>query len=630
MQGTYKKSLHQFFLKVHPDFFSRNREWQRANERAVAQLNELLEWGKAFKKGIYRPPPAPQISVSFHIKLEDDGTGGGEVTSTFALPKPFHVSEAFKGPAERAINSFLRDLLVKAKCLDQASEQLSKAQDGTLQSLEEAKRPTRRKSRTREMKTLMDETSESLAETWFPEDVPEVEDLIEADLILFSRELSPKQCAFALETLRAGLPQMKYTLWYEVPLLFAHRYGVGIDLDGTISVPWDFDPQAFCQMLTAKHDDIKTQKERVEAVAKKIEQDISMLCSALDLDDIVISCPHKHSLGVLDLLLKNSHLLRAAGVHKLSVEISDNIFGLRKNGVLLIPYTATLESLTEYLDKVRDRMEGARSTYAMAKEMIEGITWHVKEFRSAVKPKGVEVFTHECTYAQRLTWIGELCSLSGRLAQWDWSEFTFMLGPTLDLNWDNKAMILPWNFDGDGFMKYVEETHKNAKQSRRDNLMKEEAERRSQEDLKVMRNNAADANTLMDTGVPEHIQKQYMMSHADDDMHTEGPIASRTTFESDEDVKDHLEWEGFYRNPTTMGKEAMVDEDEKERVMASLNKTYREEAMKELANEYESSQRGKRYFKTFGDKLGIKDPRLKVRGQKVHVGGTGAMPAPSS
>ena len=210
MQGVYKKSLHQFFLKVHPDFFSRNREWQRANERAVAQLNELLEWGKGFKNGILRPPPAASIAIGFHLKIEDDGTGGGEVRSTFELPKPFHVSEAYKGPCERAVNKFLRDLLTKAKCLDAAVEQLSKSHDDMVESVEESKRPLRRKPRVMAVKTLMEETSESLSETWYPEATPDIDDLIEADLVLFARELSPKHCAFAMQTLKASLPAMRY------------------------------------------------------------------------------------------------------------------------------------------------------------------------------------------------------------------------------------------------------------------------------------------------------------------------------------------------------------------------------------------------------------------------------------
>jgi len=627
MLSGYKKSLHQFFLKVHPDFFSRNREWQRSNERSVAQLNELLEWGKGFKNGILRPPPAPSLTIGFHLKVEEDGSGGGEVRGTFELPKPFHVTDAYKGPCERAVNKFLRDLLIKANCLDAAAEQMSKTQDDISASVEEAKKPLRRKPRVQPMKTLMEETSESLNETWYPESTPDLDDLIEADLLLFSRDISPKHCAFAMQTLQHSLKNMKYNLWYEVPLLVSHRYSIGEEVEGFISVPWDFEPATFVRLILERADDIKIQRAKLDDLASKIEQDIAVLCNACNLDDVIISCAHKESLPALDLLVQNSALLRRSGVSELSLEIGDKSFGFRKNGVVIFPKDMTSATLGAFLDKAcaENRFEHARSIYATAKQLVEGIKWHLKEFREVIKPKGIDAFTAVCTYSQRLTWAMELVQIAPRLSQWDWSDFTFVLG-SLDINWEKHVVMLPHDFNGDAVLKYIETTHGEAKQRVRDSLVEEEARRKGDEDRREMaRGNPHEVPPPPVTPrVPQHIANQYITSKHDDELHVESPIQPRTTFESDADVKEYMQWEGAYRDPRALGKEAMAEEDDKERAFNLLNKKYREQAMKEILEEQNSRKNAARRktHPTLGDLFGINDPKQTLMGMPLKVPGT--------
>ena len=669
MQSVYKKSLHQFFLKVHPDFFSRNAAWQRANERSVAQLNELLEWGKSFKNGILRPPPAPNLKIAFHLKVEDDGSGGGEVQSTFLLPKPFHTSDAYKGVAERSINSFLRELLVKAQCLDREAGEASHSQDVAAERLETARRQLRPRGKETPVRTLMEETSESLSETWYRESIPAVDDLVEADLIFFSREISPKQCAFAITTLRDNLPRMRYNLWYEIPLLISQRYGVSTDMAGTISVPWDFNPDEFVEkILIERHDEIHVEHKKLTDLARRIEQEITSLCNSCDLDDVIISCPHVNSLEALSTLLDSVETLRLAGVEKLSIEISD-FYGFRKNGVIIVPYNLTSKSLSDFLERCQadNSISRCREVFVIAKTMLQQTTNCLREFRSTVNPAGVDAFVTDCTYEQRMLWARELQAISGSLASYDWSEVTFLLGP-LEIDWEKHTVSLPWNFDGGQFLKYVEQVHSGAKERRWDKLVEEEAERKRDADTEMMEKDGesdvlppyypASLPGQMGTSrqdafmgrpgdyssgaqrekgphvpgtVSTHVAQQYVVTQGTEDaLHTESPMASKTSFESDLEVAEHLDWEGFHRDPRKMGTESMQATEDQERAFLLMNKNRREKIMKELLEDYKEKKRGKKRpeNQTFGDYLGITDPKQKLSGMRVFPKGTGPVKPP--
>eukprot|EP00760_Papus_ankaliazontas_P035572 PhM_4_TR7909/c0_g1_i1/m.45105 len=618
MQSAYKKAMHQFFLKVHPDFFTRNKEWQRANERSVAQLNELLEWGKSFKAGQMRPPPSTRVSMSFHLKVEDDGSGGGEVTGLFEMPQPFQPTEAYKGPCERALNKFLRDILRKAKCLDSTIDSMSQSQDEVQQKIEETKKPLRRKPRAARIKTLMEDASESLSETWYPEVHPSVEDLIEADLVLFSTDLSPVQSAFALNTLQQHLSQMRYDLWYEVPLIVGKEYGVGKDVAAAISVPWDFDPETFVMFIQRNHDEIRRQKQHVEGLAQSIEQNITVVCNSCDLDDIIVSCSHKNAAGALRVLAESIDILVAGGVEKLTIEIAD-VFGFRNNGVVLVPHTVTQKSLAKFIDKCHTtgRFNKARTMYAAAKDMIEETMWLLKEFRANISPAGVDAnFDGDYTYAERLQWARELYTVIGPLAQYDWSEFTFVLGP-LDLDWDGKVVMLPSDFSGENVVRYIDSVHQDAKLKMRDMLVEQES--RSKEEAHE-RHVAPLLNEVGASG-DDNLRGEYMVSKHGDAIHTESPISARTSFEDDADIKEHLEWEGFYKNPYKHN-ERMIDDDDKERMYQLLNRSTREKLLNSMTEEAASKRQSRKLKMRLGDVVGLTDPNKKIAGAKITPRGT--------
>ncbi|KNH06369.1 RhoGEF domain-containing protein [Perkinsela sp. CCAP 1560/4] len=647
MQAGYKKALHQFFLKVHPDFFAKNRHWQLNNERSVAQLNELLEWGKSFKRGNFYAPPATEMRIKFHLKLEEDGKGGGEVESVFKLPRPFHLSASYKAMAERSINSFLRDLLQKCSCIDHASSSVPPLEQAPEQ-YEASRKPAHTPLEANPVKTLMEETSETLSETWQRQRIPAVDDLIDADFVLFDRSLSPRECSYALETLREKLPQMQYEKWYETPIMFGRQYALGEFVHGVVSVPWNFQLRDFVKFIDENRETILEAKQALEDIGKRIEQNITQLCYACDLDDILISCGHTRSLAALEVLNGNTYVLNSTGLEKMCIEIGE-FFGFRKNGVLIVPHDVNNASLIAFLEKLRstNQLSALRQKYGAAKTMIDQTSSLLREFRETVKPKGIDAFTMDCTYSQRLAWAKELQHNAARIAVYDWTAFTFILGP-LDVSWTEKFVALPWNFDGETFVKYIDSVNQSAKeQNYAEHVAEEEAMKKHQAETVsgareqerdfeapstgTQPQSTAHEGQLSVPSVEKHIAAQYVVSHGTDDaIHTESPIQSHTTFQSDVEAAETLDWEGFHRDPVAMGKEAMQITEDQQKAFYLLQRSKQEKIMRELLEEQRNSRRGNSARrKTFGYFTGITDDKLPMKRANVKPKGTGAVSPPT-
>eukprot|EP00009_Paramoeba_aestuarina_P017728 CAMPEP_0201534426 /NCGR_PEP_ID=MMETSP0161_2-20130828/56196_1 /ASSEMBLY_ACC=CAM_ASM_000251 /TAXON_ID=180227 /ORGANISM="Neoparamoeba aestuarina, Strain SoJaBio B1-5/56/2" /LENGTH=130 /DNA_ID=CAMNT_0047939039 /DNA_START=75 /DNA_END=464 /DNA_ORIENTATION=- len=129
--------------------------------------------------------------------------------------------------------------------------------------------------------------------------------------------------------------------------------------------------------------------------------------------------------------------MNTANVKKMCIEIGE-YFGIRKNGVLIIPFDVTSAGLIAFFEKLRsgNQLDALRQKYELAKSMIDQTSNLLRDFREVVKPHGIDAYTTECTYAQRLSWARELHHISARIAVYDWSEFTFILGP-LEVSWTN-------------------------------------------------------------------------------------------------------------------------------------------------------------------------------------------------
>lgn len=683
----YKKALHAFFLKVHPDFFTAAPTQQRVNESSIAQLNELLGWAKDFKAGTFRSPPAMEISFSFYSQHQESGGGvsmsasSTEIQATFQLPKNFTPNDSHRSLVERSTNKFLRELLRKARCIDGVADSVAVAED-VAREKEEVK-PLRRRSRdlkkhSKPAKSLLDEAADAMVDSWNLTALPTMEELMEADQILFSQALSPIQSAHALDTLRQTIGELMYERWQSMPLLISDHFAVG-DISGTITVPWDFTLPQFYTFLQTRDQEIQAQRKSVESFAQQIESRIAEICRDLEVDDVLVSCSHKAALGCLELLHRNRHTLLLHGVQHVTLEIG-NKFSLRANGVVVVPHDMDHARMTAWLRVVKPRLPLQQKLYALSKQMLESTMWHLKEFRSIVQPSGVDAFENDNTYAERQRWAKELYSVAGSLAKWDWSDFTFTIGP-LDINWETKLMTLPHNFDGASIVRYIETVHEEAKQKKRDEQVRESVlaregdEQQSLEErnprtfemeiekefpevlgtgasgggesahsagLRKYQNSAsrrsveggsidvqewggtdddhadAKARKIAQLRAASPHLEEYLVSSPTsvDELSVERPLAHTVTFASDDEAKDQMIWEGFYDDPYVDQRPAS-DVDDIQRAFLATNRKHRETAAKQMVEELQATYGGKkRRFDhiKMGDLLGINDPKLRPKG----------------
>ncbi|KPA74195.1 putative mitochondrial hypothetical protein [Leptomonas pyrrhocoris] len=702
----YKKALNAFFLKVHPDFFHHDVQQQTVNQNAVAQLNELLAWAREFKQGTLRPPPATTIAFTFYRRVDDaDGkrdssfagairsgtdeegvasTGaegrpqessfakrgflspeGGQtalISSTFELPQGFVASEPNRGLVERSVNKFLRDLLRRAECIDSVTESLSVAEDDAA-ARREAK-PLRRRPDPRlknkkgspsASKTLLDEASEAINTQWTLTSVPTIEELMDADHILLSKTLSPLQCSAALLTLRSYLGELHYEQWESMPLIIDDHWDIGVDITGGLTVPWDFTPIQFVSFLHQNADAVAKCRTAATAFATEVEQLITELCTALELDDVLVSCSHKEAVATLRLLHRNKELLHGYGLTNLTLELGMR-HATRANGVVVINVAMqTTQELREWLQALSGKLDLQRKLYRVSKQMLETTMWHLKEFRDMVEPGGVDAFVNnDCTYAERLTWAKELFRVGPALAHWDWQEFTFLLGPELEVDWSRKQLLLPPNFDGDALVRYVEEVQQGAKEKEKEALLKASAMRRLTEEELRERAHAEDLQLSDDAGDASDAQfrqqmreddplvpgvqpmseamrnlykqssphmEEYMSSSDNkvDPLSVERPLSHAVTFNSDTEAEEQLKWEGFYQDPY-VDQMPTGDLDDLDHTYRLTNRWHREAAAKKLLEELQSTygKKSRRFdYQKMGDVLEINNARVQPKGFPV-------------
>ena len=347
VSSVYKRAMHAFLLKVHPDFFSAVPELQRKNEASVAKLNELLMWARDVKSGSsYKPPPAP--SMAFHFVRKPDSVGGrpgstsDQLSAVFALPKDLVVAEATKGQVERHVNKFLRDLLRRADCLDVSEASASTAEDETIRRAELRPKGAKPRPKMQQVRTLLDETlavveafGEGISRSSTP--APAIDELIQSDQVLFDKGLTPQQCARAIATLATHLPQMRYDEWNVLPLLISDRFDVGRPVVGTLSVPFDVTLEQFLGFLSKQASAIAECRRHIESIAGEVEQLVAEISRGLNLDDVLITCPHRSALPFLRMLKEELPHLSYVDVRDVTLEIGDHN-GYRANGVVILDH----------------------------------------------------------------------------------------------------------------------------------------------------------------------------------------------------------------------------------------------------------------------------------------------------
>ncbi|CAG9576513.1 conserved hypothetical protein [Leishmania major strain Friedlin] len=597
------------------------------------------------------------------------GAGGGTplhddsqtvlIHSTFELPQGFVANESNRGLVERSVNKFLRDLLRRAECIDSVTESIPVAEDAAA-ARREAKPLRRRRADPRAKaksggKTLLDEASEVMTMQWTLTSVPTLEELMDADQVLFAKTLSPLQCSAALHTLRASLGELHYDQWSSMPLIIDDHFAIGADITGGLTVPWDFTALQFVSFLHQNAAAIAQCRTLAATFATEVEQLIAELCTALELDDVLISCSHKEAMNVLRLLHRNKELLHGYGLTNLTLEIGMR-HATRANGVVIVDVSMrTTEELREWLQALHGKLDLQRKLYSVSKQMLETTMWHLKEFRGMVEPGGVDAFVHnDCTYAQRLAWAKELFRIGPALAHWDWQEFTFLLSPELDVDWSRRQLRLPHNFDGDALVRYVEDVQQSAKEKEKEALLRASAVRRlSDEELRAQTHAAdlqlndgpnepeskeqARRQLLEDPLVPgmqpvseamRHLYRQssphmdeYITSSEDrvDPLSVERPLSHAVTFNSDTEAEEQLKWEGFYQEPY-VDQMPTGDLDDMAHTYRLTNRWHREAAAKKLLEELQSTygKKSRRFdYQKMGDVLEINNARVQPKGFPV-------------
>ena len=634
--NIYKRSLHTFFLKVHPDFFVRNRTWQKVNEASIAQLNEILEWAKDVKQGVHKPPPGHQITIQFHQRPDEtsDSASAAPITSTFSLPKGYTPTDATAGIVERSVNKFLRDLLRRAKCLDDGAASLSQAEDQDTARKEQRTTQNRKKFQPGpEMRTLMDEAADAVLATAMPKGAPTVDDLISSDLVLFSKALSPLQCAVGMQSLSTGLPRMQYHRWYSMPLVIGEKWGIDGDISGSITVPWDFSPERFVAFINAEEETIRSSAEKTEKYAADCEGLIDIIVQEFRVDDVLITCGHAEAVPSLQYLVMRRDLL--SGLYSLAgltIELGYH-YGWRANGTLILDVrTSTAQhgrTFEQKMAKMAPKFPELRERHERTKAIMDSMQWHLNEFMDTVKPLSIDVYSSSefNSYVDRLEWSKEMFALGPKISQFDWSEFTFVLGP-LEFDWDRHIVILPPNFDAENVAHYIAAMHKEAKEVERARTAAEDKAQKEQMQLRSHRAHdytsiEGDSNKPLHDSAGSLVEVPWGRQHEDNDdevsetaedalerqrrhassplaeymgsdaaqgtdkLRVEKPLHHPVSFASDDDLDDQLEWEGFYQSPYAMDR-TPGEEEHEEILLANMNRNAKEAAVKKILHELKS------------------------------------------
>lgn len=612
------------------------------------------------------------VASSSSLPLPPPGQHTALIHSTFELPQGFVASESNRGLVERSVNKFLRDLLRRAECIDAVTESLSVAEDAAA-ARQEAKPLRRRRADPRGKgdkargkdggrgggKTLLDEASEAMSVQWTLTSAPTLEELMDADQVLFAKTLSPLQCSAALHTLRASLGELQYDQWSTMPLIIDDHFAVGADITGGLTIPWDFTAIQFLSFLQQNAAAIAQCRTAATGFATEVERLITELCAALELDDVLISCSHKEAVGALRLLHRHKELLHGYGLTNLTIELGTR-HATRANGVVIVDVAMqTSDELREWMRALHGKLDLQRKLYRVSKQMLETTTWHLKEFRDMVEPGGVDAFVNDdCTYAQRLAWAKELFRIGPALAHWDWQEFTFLLSDELDVDWGRRQMLLPHNFDGDALVRYVEEVQQSAKEAEREAQLKASAMRRltdeelrakaHAEEIQLADNADADPQARQEQQQQQHgsngeplvpgVQpvseavrhlyrrsaphmEEYMTSSdtSIDPLSVERPLSHAVTFNSDDEAEEQLKWEGFYQEPY-VDQMPTGDLDDMDHTYRLTNRWHREAAAKKLLEELQSTygKRSRRFdYQKMGDLLEINNAKVQPRGFPV-------------
>ena len=189
-----------------------------------------------------------------------------------------------------------------------------------------------------------------MKDVWGHQDVPDVAELVTADLIHYDKEISPVDCAKAVATLQEHLPALRYDLWYFVPIFVTTRFGVETDIEGFLSIPYWFEQQEFLSFVVENEAVIRSLQDAAYSDASVFERRLAETTQMLGLADIIVRCSFDDAKNAIDVLRTCRDVLEDSGWSQLAVEIVEGgwQYGARESGVLQLPADFTKEGLEEF------------------------------------------------------------------------------------------------------------------------------------------------------------------------------------------------------------------------------------------------------------------------------------------
>eukprot|EP01065_Artemidia_motanka_P011810 TRINITY_DN16438_c0_g1_i1.p1 TRINITY_DN16438_c0_g1~~TRINITY_DN16438_c0_g1_i1.p1 ORF type:complete len:728 (+),score=252.05 TRINITY_DN16438_c0_g1_i1:68-2251(+) len=335
----------------------------------------------------------------------------------------------------------------------------SKAEADELQ-----KQRTQQKKDRGSLDHLADQFEKLMQEHWSPLEVPEVTELIASDLVHYDKELSPVDCAMAVDTLHGELRNMRYDLWYLLPVFITTHYGVSTDIDGFISIPYNFTVPDFLQFLDRQRGALRALQQRAAGTATEFEGTLRKAKEGVPLSDIVVRCPHADALPALQILGTEecTTIMRDGRWNDMVVEVipAGSQYGARESGVLQVPCDLDVQGMREFCEYlvVNDQIEPLREAYEQALNQLEEMQKLQTICEHVITPASFDLDSSGATVEEKLMWLRELYSISGMLSRYDWTEYDFVLGP-LDLDWQGGVLTLPPDFHGHNLAQTIDLLH---------------------------------------------------------------------------------------------------------------------------------------------------------------------------
>eukprot|EP01012_Entosiphon_sulcatum_P035112 TRINITY_DN4458_c0_g2_i1.p1 TRINITY_DN4458_c0_g2~~TRINITY_DN4458_c0_g2_i1.p1 ORF type:complete len:577 (-),score=117.25 TRINITY_DN4458_c0_g2_i1:44-1705(-) len=492
----FAKPLRKFFLKVHPDFFTSAPSQMQQNARSLQNLLAVLDWHKQFQGGRHVPPPQSSYNFVFHCRQAQDKTT--LLSSKLEFPSDMKFTKKTAGTVQLALEDVLGDLLRQAEV---PTDALTTPLTGG----------------PKERKRLASEFAESISEHWAEARVPTLDELMAADLVRVSRDLTPRETAIALVKVKQLLEakRLKYELWYAVPLvLVPSEAGFSAsDCPGFLLAPWDFSPEAFVEFVTVHQDTLRQHRDELLERAERIESALEGLQAALGLaelstpdllplpvgasasgsepprqvtgalpkasgngdtrqvqvadrspgTDIALTVPTAEIETAVAVLHGMVEELRAANLEGVGVELSDT-WGIRHNGRISVNArrlasgepNATSE-LREFLGHVRPRLPELRQRFSDAKKAERLMQVYSRRIEHVLRCH-VDV-TMDAPYVHKLEFLKELWESAYHLVPYGLEGFTFCLGSVAAFDWDLGFVMLPHDFDCNKLIEAVWERH---------------------------------------------------------------------------------------------------------------------------------------------------------------------------